>query len=59
MFPSKGTPGGCGICVVIVKSAVESIYIGNRDSIEKEVRLAENCEKFEEVGGSVAYKASW
>ena len=27
MFPSKGTPGGCGIGVVIVTSAAESIQV--------------------------------
>lgn len=55
MFPNKGTPGGCGICVVIAKSDIESIYIGNKGSIEEEIRVAESCEKrwkyIEEKGG--------
>ena len=50
MFPSKGTPRGCGIGVVMVKSAIKT-YIGDREGVEERVGVAET--KGEE-GGVVA-----
>ena len=47
MFPSKGTPRGCGIGVVMVLCAIK-IYIGDRERAEERVGVAET--KGEEGG---------